>query len=58
MATKKAEEEKAVESTAEEATEDAPKRIDETVPGGRYIVGDKVVNAEGKELNDKGEVVE
>lgn len=28
------------------------KRIDETVPGGRYIVGDKVVDATGKVLGD------
>lgn len=34
------------------ATPEPEKRIDETVPGGRYIVGDKVVDATGKVLGD------
>lgn len=36
----------AIESPADS---DAP-RLDETVPGGRYRVGDKWVNAHGKEI--------
>ena len=60
MAEKKKEEEAVEEVKAEEAKSD---RIDETVPGGKYIVGGQVVNAEGKALegfaiDDKGEVVE
>lgn len=27
-----------------------PNQIDETVPGGRYIVGDRVVNSEGEDI--------
>jgi hypothetical protein len=27
-----------------------PDQLDETVPGGRYIVGDRVVNAHGEDL--------
>lgn len=51
MATEKNEEEKAAEvNAAEEKAEDKTDRIDETVPGGRYIVGDKVVNANGEEI--------
>lgn len=33
-------------------TEPEPKGIDETTPGGRYIVGDKIVDATGKVLGD------
>jgi hypothetical protein len=32
------------------ADDNEPKEIDETVPGGRYIVGDRVVNAHGEEI--------
>lgn len=28
------------------------KKLDETVPGGRYIVGGRVVNAEGEPIED------
>lgn len=31
--------------------EETEKKIDETVPGGRYIVGDRVVNANGEEID-------
>ena len=30
-----------------------PKRFDETVPGGKYEVGGKMVDADGKPLNEK-----
>lgn len=53
MADKKKEEE--VADAPSVKSEDA---IDEAVPGGKYIVNGKTVNAEGKELNAKGEVVE
>lgn len=49
MATKKDETKEA--ETAK--TEDLPK-IDETVPGGKYIVGDRFVDAEGKDLGPAG----
>lgn len=40
-----------IEMTAEqEERASDPNQIDETVPGGRYIVGDRVVNAEGEDL--------
>jgi hypothetical protein len=32
------------------AEETEEKKIDETIPGGRYIVGDRVVNAFGDEI--------
>jgi hypothetical protein len=41
----------------------AEDKLDETVPGGRYIVGDQVVNAEGEVIeglavSKSGEIVE
>jgi hypothetical protein len=42
-----------VSSSNDEPDEPADEpRIDETVPGGRYQVGDKIVNAEGEVLGD------
>lgn len=39
------------EAAAAEATRDQP--ADETVPGGRYMVGDQLVDSEGKPVKDK-----
>lgn len=53
MATKKDEAVKAAEEPKEKAPADSTpdaevKKIDETVPGGRYIVDGKTVNANGE----------
>lgn len=40
---------KALAEAAEEAEQ---RKADETVPGGRYMVGDQLVNAEGKPVKE------
>jgi hypothetical protein len=41
-----------------EKTEDVEesKKLDETVPGGSYVVDGRTVNADGQELDSKGQV--
>jgi hypothetical protein len=34
---------------------EAPKKLDECVPGGSYLVGDVLVDADGKPVKDKKE---
>jgi len=36
--------------------EDPEKRLDETIPGGKFLVGDQLVNAEGQPIDDSGKV--
>ena len=38
---------------AEAANEAEERQMDETVPGGRYKVGDTMYDAEGKEIGEK-----
>lgn len=45
------------EDRAESAAEAEANRADETIPGGRYITSDgRTVNANGEEIDDKGNV--
>ncbi len=45
-------EEKA-DAVAEASQQAEEKQLDETVPGGRYKVGDRLVNADGEEVKGK-----
>jgi hypothetical protein len=58
MAEKKKEEAEVEDQTAANLAEASEAKLDETVPGGQYIVNGKTVNAEGKELDKSGNVVE